>query len=465
MSEGSSADDRAAGGAGAPAGAPRLRSARLPHTTDVRDAVYGMAHLSATSRALMRSTAEKGVNPLVRLGRVSQLSFVSHVYPGATGSRYAHAIGAAHMSLEMGKALHEHALRSRHPTDADGRVLTCLEIAGLCHDLGHGPFSHTFECAMNAGCAEGEEAFDHEAAGVLILEHVWSYDVGVVDARHLDNLHEPELRLIQSMILGRPVDAVTRKRTERTPWLLQVVHNVASGFDADRVDYLLRDAHFTGIPLSLDMARLLTKLSVTEEGNMGIKASEFRTLHNLFDARQQMHSIAYQHPIAVVGNVMFGAACSHSTLFAAARRQLIEDPLHVLLLDDDFLGRMAREDASPVARLIAHSLLNRRRWDYELFRDPEAAAAACEVAKGRGDVFARVHRRHIHFGSGAKDPLDAITFVDAGGRKVTMADRIDVTFARPTVFETFDYLVITVPPGDLVELLAAAAAPKIVQRS
>jgi HD superfamily phosphohydrolase len=96
-----------------------------------------------------------------RLDRIRQLGASSYVYPSATHTRREHALGVCHLSGEMGKHL-----QSRHPELIDDDDILCLEIAGLLHDLGHGPFSHSFEEFMHRECP----GWSHEEMGIKIFD-------------------------------------------------------------------------------------------------------------------------------------------------------------------------------------------------------------------------------------------------------------------------------------------------------
>jgi HD superfamily phosphohydrolase len=101
----------------------------------LRDPLYNYIRLTPAAAAALDTP------PLQRLRHLKQLGCASAVYPTAEHSRFAHSLGVAHLAANMVEHLHEAqpALELR-PEDA-----TTLELAGLLHDVGHGPFSHVFE--------------------------------------------------------------------------------------------------------------------------------------------------------------------------------------------------------------------------------------------------------------------------------------------------------------------------------
>ena len=96
-----------------------------------------------------------------RLRRLRQLGVSDHVYPTATHSRFEHSIGVAHLAGVLCGKLKAHSMPdgASKPSERD---IMCVKLAGLCHDLGHGPFSHTFEGVMSN--------FSHEDMSVGLLD-------------------------------------------------------------------------------------------------------------------------------------------------------------------------------------------------------------------------------------------------------------------------------------------------------
>ncbi|MDH7556911.1 MAG: HD domain-containing protein, partial [Candidatus Methanosuratincola sp.] len=96
----------------------------------IKDPVHGYVHITETEKEVIDTL------PLQRLRRIKQLVFADYVYPGANHTRFEHSVGVMHLAGLLGKAL---------PVSMDKDEIQKIRLAGLCHDLGHGPFSHTFE--------------------------------------------------------------------------------------------------------------------------------------------------------------------------------------------------------------------------------------------------------------------------------------------------------------------------------
>ncbi len=215
-----------------------------------------------------------------RLRRVRQLGLTSLVFPGAEHSRFAHAVGAAHvMSRLKTRIAHVmHELPEDQRLDAQrGRDAFA---AALLHDLGHGPFSHLFEEVV-------PDARPHEEWTVtMILDP--STDV-----------HQA-LRGFDPEMPARVADLITGRH--ELPWLASTVSSV---LDVDRCDYLLRDSHMTGVRYGIyDLDWLLRALTfgeiTTAEGERRfVLAIEGRKglppIEGFFLARHFMYQQVYHH--------------------------------------------------------------------------------------------------------------------------------------------------------------------------
>ena len=151
-----------AGGLAAAADDPQLVLPALKNKKDILDRVHGQITMPGLLVAIM-DTPE-----FQRLNDIKQLGGCSHVYPSAVHTRKEHSIGTAHLAGTMVRHLRT---VQRHELEIDDADVLCVEMAGLLHDIGHGPFSHMFEEFMRgegrggvwANVEEGEG--DTEGAG------------------------------------------------------------------------------------------------------------------------------------------------------------------------------------------------------------------------------------------------------------------------------------------------------------
>lgn len=212
-----------------------------------------------------------------RLRRIRALGAASLAFPGAEHSRFAHAIGSAHVMKRylqrVGRFAGDLSPADR-VTDDDARVALA---AALLHDLGHGPYSHTFEAVLPGAIA-------HESWTSRIL---------------LDP--DSEVHRVIAAIDPAAVGAVERLIHGEHP-IPHLARAVSGTFDVDRCDYLLRDSHMTGVryglldldwllgSLRLDVRPGATAASLTVDGEKGLTAVE-----GFFLARLYMYRQVYLH--------------------------------------------------------------------------------------------------------------------------------------------------------------------------
>ena len=261
----------------------------------VCDRVYGEVVLPSLA-ALIVNTRE-----FQRLDNIRQLGGCSYVYPSATHTRREHSIGVCHLAGKMAKHL-----QSLHPDHINDDDVLCVQIAGLIHDIGHGPFSHTFEDYIKS-C--GMEEWSHEHMGARLFRQVVTsgrialsdhFDSGTSD-QHL------EFILWLSGGLGDeepwpPEETIGRKKEKR--FLLELVHSKISGIDVDKLDYLARDSlSVMGASRPIGIDRLINASRLLEvNGKFRLAFSEAVSfeLAEVYSLRARLHQRLYQHHSVIV---------------------------------------------------------------------------------------------------------------------------------------------------------------------
>jgi HD superfamily phosphohydrolase len=215
-----------------------------------------------------------------RLRRISQLGLAQNVFPGATHTRFAHGLGAAFLAS---KAV-------AHLEDAHGSVAIAnsrLEViaAALLHDVGHGPFSHSFENALK-GLSFPAPMPHHED---------WT--------RAAIELEDSDIRnaLIRNGLDPSKVASPFTKEQGPNPLPKHLRQIVSSQLDVDRMDYLARDSHFAGVALGrVDIYYLINCLAVIEHSgpslySLGVEEKGVKAYEGFALARQLMNRIVYYH--------------------------------------------------------------------------------------------------------------------------------------------------------------------------
>src|SRR5712691_834687 len=214
----------------------------------ITDTVHGTIRLDPLTLDLLETLE------LQRLNSIRQLGLTYLVFPGANHSRVEHCLGVGHVAGEMARAL---------GLPEDERKL--VQAAGLLHDVGHGPFSHTLEHVLSR-----ELAVDHMHLTQRIItgqdDNVAPEDrkafPDVLRIHQVLGKHGVDPDAVAALIRGPAERGYARlvpgSRREPSRYLAQIIH---SPMDADQIDYLMRDAHYTGAAHGMiDFSRLLQTL-------------------------------------------------------------------------------------------------------------------------------------------------------------------------------------------------------------
>jgi HD superfamily phosphohydrolase len=241
-----------------------------------------------------------------RLRYVRQLGHAFLVYPGATHTRFEHALGAYHLTRKALASLEERGELACIPE----QDRMAVRMAALLHDIGHYPFSHALE----------EAGFpNHEGLGVA-------------------KLAQGELGLrLRDMGDGFP-ELVGALITQRSRSPLQGL--ISGSLDLDKIDYLSRDAFMCGVPYGkVDVDRLLASLTLVESGGrleVGVHEKGVSALESLLFAKYQMYRNVYWHHAVRSATCMFKravrAAVAQKAIDMGAISEATDDALMELLL-------------------------------------------------------------------------------------------------------------------------------------
>jgi HD superfamily phosphohydrolase len=208
-----------------------------------------------------------------RMRHIPQLGMASLVYLGATHTRLEHCLGCAHIAV----LFMENISRVQPELNVKSEWTQAVVIAALCHDIGHGPWSHCFEVLANLY----DPRWDHEENGGRILRHiVKKYNV-TIDAAVID--------AACSFIRGEEYQGFPK-------WLSRIVSNPDCGLDIDKFDYISRDMNRSLSSCRFEYDRLIVHCRVVDD-QLAWKLSEIRTIERLFFNRNDMHERVYQHRV------------------------------------------------------------------------------------------------------------------------------------------------------------------------
>jgi uncharacterized protein len=265
-----------------------------------------------------------------RLRYIRQVGHSFLVYPGATHTRFEHALGAYHLTRRALAALEE--LGEIGVTSLEQRA--AIRMAALLHDIGHYPFSHALE----------EAGFpSHEALGVAKLSQGELGDC---------------LIQIGGQEFPTAVGALIRG-TSNSP--LQGL--ISGSIDLDKVDYLSRDARMCGVPYgTVDVDRLLSSLTLVEvepgRYEVGVQEKGISALESLLFAKYQMYRNVYWHHAVRSATCMFKRAVR-----VAVRSGSVSPELIANATDDGLMEHLIHGDEIGLATSIRARRLHKRALD------------------------------------------------------------------------------------------------------
>jgi len=290
----------------------------------IRDPLWDNIRLDDAALAVLDTA------PMQRLRYVRQLGHAFLVYPGATHSRFEHALGAYHLTREALTILEERG--ELVGISADERL--AVRLAALLHDVGHYPFSHALEEAGFPG---------HEELGAHRLHR------GAL-AEVLAGLGVPDLATrIGALIRGHSASPL---------------QGLISGtLDLDKIDYLRRDARMCGVPYGeVDVARLLASMTLveTDQGarQVGVREKGVSALESLLFAKYQMYRNVYWHHAVRSATCMFKRAVQTAVRAGGLRQESIGSAT-----DGSLMERLLAADPSGLAGAVVARRLHKRAVD------------------------------------------------------------------------------------------------------
>jgi HD superfamily phosphohydrolase len=292
-----------------------------------------------------------GTKEFQRLRRIKQLGTTYLTFHGAEHSRFNHSLGV----YEIIRRIVDDVFEGRPDWNHDERLLSLC--AALLHDLGHGPFSHSFEKVFQ---------LDHEHFTRAII-------LGETEVNEVLQKVAPDF--------PKKVAEVIAKTYKNK----LVVSLISSQIDADRMDYLQRDAYFTGVSYGqFDMERILRVMRPRED-QVVIKKSGMHAVEDYIMSRYQMYWQVYFHPVTrsaevILTKILHRAKALHEQYYAFKSHpvhfySMFENEVTLedyLKLDEAIIlyyFQMWQEEEDPILQDLCRRFMNRNLFKYAEF-DP-----------------------------------------------------------------------------------------------
>ncbi|UMM18847.1 hypothetical protein L5515_014725 [Caenorhabditis briggsae] len=348
----------------------------------INDNVYGSVKVPSPIDKII-DTAE-----FQRLRNLKQTGLVYRVYPNCEHSRFVHSLGTFSLAYTLVDKL-RHNQPSLNITPADH---TCVAVAALLHDVGHGPFSHLFDGEFAKRCGS---SFKHEDMSIRIIRSIMSKDdirESFKDILGQGKDYDDNVQFITELISSKPfefkniesfeslsnqqkrdavkeewVSAVSGRGPEKS-FLYDIVSNSDNGHDVDKMDYLLRDSKASGVAITFSdqsLSRLLDHVRVVTDPISGLKRIGYsekcqKEVQSIGDSRQELHSKVYQHKaVRFIEALMVDALIkagplleykgSNNDLFPLSR---VTEDVEAYIKTSDFVEQEILNSSSPDRRMI-----------------------------------------------------------------------------------------------------------------
>jgi len=247
------------------------------HSKTIRDSIHGNIKIGGIFLDLL------GAPEIQRLHNVRQLGLAQLVFPGAHHTRLEHSLGAYNMALKAAEML--------NLDESESELVTC---AALLHDIGHGPFSHTLESILRDSLGVNH---------VDLTERLLFGEYEIFDSREKEFISSPSVHEILSKnnINQRHVADIVKGKMLKRPYLSQLLD---SAIDVDQLDYLIRDAYYTGVAYGMiDIERFIQTLVINDD-RLAIARKGVGVVENILMARTLMYSSVYFHKTVRIAELM-----------------------------------------------------------------------------------------------------------------------------------------------------------------
>jgi uncharacterized protein len=369
---------------------------------EIRDPIHVFIHLDSHDRKVVDS------RPFQRLRHITQLALTYLLYPGATHKRFEHSLGV----MELAGRVFDVITKQENLSGAITKLLPelqnpdevrywrrVLRMAALCHDMGHLPFSHAAEEDLLP------PNWNHENLSRMLIEseemeEIWQSMVPPIRPDHV----------VKLALGARKAKDLQFSKLEAI--LSEII--VGDAFGVDRIDYLLRDSHHTGVAYGkfdhyrlIDELRILPTYENPDEPALGISGGGIYSAEALALARYFMFSQVYYHPIRLIYDIHlkdFLSAWLSPTLFTKGTFSVeLED--HLQMTDDEVnvAMREAASKSGSSGHEPAHCIMEHKHFKVLYARNPQhvkvntdpGAAIAAAAREKFGDAAIRYSKPRI----------------------------------------------------------------------
>lgn len=293
--------------------------------TFIKDIIHDSIELSPIAKTIIDTPIFQ------RLRYLHQLGVCYLIFPNANNNRFEHSIGTYHLTglllekliknsnnKEINKALvevkfvREYLLKHFELDDSeeniefiknlntslmDDYLVELIKIAGLIHDIGHGPFSHLFDewlISLNSNNKlDGTVMLEHEARSIMLLQEIIT-DRKIKFGDEEFYMHD----FINKDAFNFIAELIEPTTTTPTNFIFQIISNSLNGLDVDKLDYLYRDSFYLGMGNPYDLQRVISHVQVIGS-NICFPEKISYDVYKVFRSRYDLHKQYYTHKTTI----------------------------------------------------------------------------------------------------------------------------------------------------------------------
>jgi HD superfamily phosphohydrolase len=381
-----------------------------------------------------------------RLRYLHQLGTSYYVFPSASHTRFEHSLGVSHIANQLILKL----TRDQPELNITPKDRQLVSLAGLCHDLGHGPFSHIFEDWINSNNSSkfslkssidpleiSPSKWNHEEMSVKMLQFL-------IDENNLD-YEKSEINVITDLIIGSKNSTFF----EDKPFLYDIIHNSTNGIDVDKFDYLGRDSYHLGLKSSYDYKRLFHSVRIIDN-QICYNEKDVYSIYSLFSTRYNLHKQVYRHRVTsaidyMVRDMLTEANSSlkimHRAHDVSKYLRLTDSILSEISLSEDSSLNGAKKILSRIEnrniyKMAIEKILPRDRW-LSLSRHLTSEKLASMISSNPDNLIVSFYK--INYSMEGSNPVLSVPFYSDSSMDSSpfIIPSSEVSLLLPTQFEEF----------------------------
>ena len=307
-----------------------------------------------------------------RLRSIKQTGNTHFVFDGCHHTRFEHCIGVSYLC-----GMFANKLKIKHPDKFDQKDILLLQIAGLCHDIGHCAFSHLFDDDIFPKL-NTDTFFTHEHASYFLIKRIFNrerkhfdkYDITEADIDFIGQLINGSIEKSPS-VLSRAWEGTVHEKSKG--YMFEILSNERNGIDVDKFDYLVRDSKYANISNGFDAQRLM-EFAYIEDDHIKYMKKAKESIDEMWRARTDLHRRVYQHRVVKCYDVMIAEAillaAPHMTFKSDKGTLVLLKDVHTdmsayIKVDDNILCRIENSESKelqPARDLVDRFKNHRKLW-------------------------------------------------------------------------------------------------------